>query len=126
VINNVLFNNLGWLNGGVPQDILLNGKWWPSYNQVDDVQATIDARYNITASLPVPFAGEGNLNNDPLIEYVDGIPTLRAGSPAIDSGLGTMQFDDYPMQGILDFLATDVVGTPRSLADIDRGAVEAD
>ncbi len=126
VINNVLFDNVGWLNGGVPQDILLNGKWWPSYNQVDDIQATIDARYNITASLPAPYEGEGNLNDDPLIEFVNGIPTLMTGSPAIDSGLGTLEFDGVPMQDILDYLATDVVGTPRTLADIDRGAVEAD
>ena len=124
VINNVLVGNVGWQNGGEPQEIILNGKWWPSYNQVDDVQATIDARYNITATLPTPYPGEGNINDDPLLEVVDGVPVPGAGSPAIDSGLGDLVFEDAPMQDILEYLSTDVVGTPRALPTIDRGAVE--
>jgi hypothetical protein len=47
-----------------------------------------------------------------------------AGSPAVDSGLGDLVFEDAPMQDILEYLSTDVVGTPRALPTIDRGAVE--
>lgn len=123
MLNNVLHNNVGWLNDE-PQDILLNGKWWPGYNQVDDVQATIDARYNITATSPAPYEGEGNSNDDPLLELTDGIPRLGAGSPAIDSGLGSIELTDAPAD-VLDYLLTDFLGNPRALETLDRGAVEA-
>lgn len=128
VINNVLANNLSWFDSQ-PQEIVLDGKWWPTYNQVDDVQATIDARYNITATLPAPYTGEGNLNDDPLLVMTDGVPVPGAGSPAIDSGLDTLQFDDVPMAQVLDLLDSDFLGNPRprvgdSFPGIDRGAVE--
>jgi len=129
VLNNVLWNNVGWLDEE-PNDILLNGFWWAQYNHVDEVQATIDARYNITATLPDPFPGEGNLNDDPMLELVDEVPVPAAGSPAIDSALETMVFDGVPMDQALDFLATDYRGAPRqrsgdSFPGLDRGAVEA-
>jgi len=122
MINNVLYNNVGWLNDQ-PQDILLNGKWWPPYNQVDDVQATLDARYNITATSPAPYEGEGNLNSDPMLEMDGEVPVPAAGSPAVDSGLGTIDISGAP-DGALDYLRTDFRGTQRDLAKIDRGAVE--
>ncbi len=41
---------------------------------VDDVQATIEASYNITATLSAAYPGAGNSNSDPLLELSDGIP----------------------------------------------------
>jgi parallel beta-helix repeat protein len=128
VLNNVLVNNVGWLDDE-PNDIVLNGRWWEQYNQVDEVQGTIDARYNITATLSEPFPGEGNLNDDPMLELADGMPVPAAGSPALDSALGELVFEGVPMEQALEFLATDVRGVPRArsgeaFVDLDRGAVE--
>src|SRR4029079_1806460 len=111
VLNNVLWNNIGWLDDQ-PNDILLNGFWWAPYKHVHEVQATIDRRSNITATLPDPFPGEGNLNDDPMLELVDEVPVPAAGSPAIDSALDTMVFDGVPMDQALDFLSTDYRGAP--------------
>jgi hypothetical protein len=128
VLNNVLANNVGWLDEQ-PNDIVLNGKWWSPYNQVDDVQATIDARYNITATLAEPFPGEGNLNDDPMLELADEVPVPAAGSPAIDSALGALTFEGVPVEQALELLGTDYRGAPRArsgddFVDLDRGAVE--
>jgi len=128
VLNNLLWNNVGWLDDQ-PNDVVLNGKWWAQYNQVDDVQATIDARYNLTATLPEPFPGEGNLNDDPMLELDGEVPVPAEGSPAVDSALGELAFEGVPMDQALEFLATDFRGTPRtragdSFVDLDRGAVE--
>ena len=128
VLNNVLVGNLGWLDDE-PNDIVLNGRWWAQYNQVDELQATIDARHNITATMPEPFPGAGNLNDDPLIELDGEVPVPGEGSPAIDSALGELVFEDVPMDQALEFLATDFRGNPRARAgdvfvDLDRGAVE--
>ena len=54
---------------------------------------------------------------------VDGIPVPMAGSPAVDSGLDTIDIQDAP-DGVLDYLRTDFRGTQRDFATIDRGAVE--
>jgi len=129
VLNNVLWNNVGWLDEE-PNDILLNGFWWAQYNHEDEVQATIDARYNITATLPDPFPGEGNINDDPLLVLDGEVPVPGEGSPAIDSALETMAFEGVPMDQALEFLETDFRGTPRqrsggSFPGLDRGAVEA-
>jgi parallel beta-helix repeat protein len=129
VLNNVLTGNVGWLDEE-PNDIVLNGKWWAQYNQVDDVQATIDARYNITATLADPFPGEGNLNDDPMLELDGEVPVPAAGSPAIDSALGALPFEGIPMDQALELLETDFRGAPRTrsgdaFVDLDRGAVEA-
>jgi hypothetical protein len=131
VYNNILANNLGWLNGGLPNEIVLNGKWWPSYNQVDDVQATIDATYNITATLAAPYIGEGNLSDDPMLEMIDGVPVPMTGSPAIDSGLGTITVDSGSVDEVIRYLSADFRGDARTetmgeFLTIDRGAVEAE
>ncbi len=130
LINNVLAGNTSWIGDPTPQEIILNGKWWPTYNQIDDVQATIDARFNITATLPTPYEGEGNLADDPILDVVDGIPVPGANSPALDSGLGALDFADVPMDQVLEYLSTDILGAARArsgseLPGIDRGAVEA-
>lgn len=130
MVNNVMVNNVGWLNGGLPQEIVLNGKWWPSYNQVDDIQATVDARYNITATLPAPYEGEGNTSDDPDLELIDDIPVPRVGSPAIGTGLGTITVDSGSLEDTLRYLETDFRGDPRTrvgdeFPTIDRGAIEA-
>ncbi len=128
VLNNLLVDNVGWLDDE-PHDIVLNGRWWAQYNQVDEVQATIDARYNITATMPEPFPGEGNLNDDPLIELDGEVPVPGDGSPAIDSALGELVFAGVPMDQALELLSTDFRGNPRArsgdaFVDLDRGAVE--
>jgi len=129
VYNNVLANNLGWLNGGLPQDIVLNGKWWPSYNQVDDVQATIDARFNITASSGIAYPGDGNSGEQPLVAVIDGVPTLMAGSPGIGTGADTLPLDSATRDQVIEFLRTDFAGNSRAesagvFPNIDRGAVQ--
>lgn len=128
MINNVLWNNADWLDGEA-QDVVLNGKWWPPYNQVDDVQATLDARSNITATQASPLPGAGNTTDDPLLELVEGVPIPSAGSPALNSGLELIELTGVPMDRVLEALAIDHLGQPRTVdgatfPDIDRGAVE--
>lgn len=132
VVNNILAGNVGWLDE-TPNDIVLSGKWWAGYNQSDEVQATIDARYNITATLAAPYPGTGNLNGDPLLADGD-VPEPTAGSPAIDSALGELGAEldqlDLPTERILELLETDYRGAPRTRSgdaffDLDRGAIEA-
>ena len=129
LINNVLWNNVDWRSKAVPQDIVLNGKWWPHYSQANDVQASLDARYNIAASFPVSIEGDNNITDDPHLEFVDGIPVPRAGSPAIDSGLGDLYLPDVPMAELIRYLSSDFRDMPRRtegarILGIDRGAVE--
>ena len=133
MVNNLLADNLGWLDGGQDNDIVLNGKWWPSYNQVDDVQATLDARYNIAASSASVAAGEGNTADDPQLEWTEGVPVPAVGSPALDSGLADLMLltlpAELPMDEVYDYLATDHLGNPRArdgdtFPGIDRGAIE--
>lgn len=128
LLNNVLTGNFGWLDSE-RNDIVLNGKWWDEYNQTGDVQATIDARYNITATLPDPFPGEGNLADDPMLELDGEVPVPAAGSPALDSAFGGLAFDGVPLEQALELLETDFRGAPRArsgdaFVDLDRGAVE--
>ena len=129
IINNVLADNVGWLDGE-NNDIVLNGKWWPTYNQVDEVQATADASFNITATSGAPFPGEGNVGDDPLLDRSGEIPRLSPGSPAIDSGLGDLSFPDVPGDIAMTYLSVDFEGNPRqtsgdTLVAPDRGAVES-
>lgn len=128
VTTDILWNNLGWIDSGQPNDIALNGMWWAIYNQVDEVQAILDARYNIVASAPGGYPGEGNIADEPMLVFDgDGTPLPAPGSPAIDSGL--LAFEDVPMDLVRAYLSTDVRGRPRArnndtYPDIDRGAVE--
>ena len=128
-INNVLWNNTGWLDDE-PHDVLLNGTWWAGYDHTAGDQATLDARYNITATLPAPYPGEGNLDDDPELELQGGeIPVPASGSPAIDSGLGTLEIEDIPLEEALDWLSSDYLGMTRTregsvFTAIDRGAIE--
>jgi hypothetical protein len=128
VVNNVLADNAGWLDDE-PNDIVLNGRWWSQYNQDDEVQATIDARYNITATLADPFPGAGNLADDPLLDFEGEVPVPGEGSPAIDSALGSLLFEGVPLDQALELLETDYRGMARTrsgdgFSDLDRGAVE--
>tara|TARA_R110002096_G_scaffold171490_4_gene344466 strand:+ start:86243 stop:87712 length:1470 start_codon:yes stop_codon:yes gene_type:complete len=127
--NNVLAGNVGWLDSGA-NDIVLNGKWWAGYNQVDDVQATIDAQYNIFATLPSAYPGEGNSNSDPLLDLQSGLPELSAGSPAIDQGMEELILPDFDHQRALEYLERDFAGrnrarTANALTLPDLGALEA-
>ena len=128
-LNNVLWNNVGWLDDE-PHDVVLNGSWWEGYDHTAGDQATLDARYNITATLAAPYPGEGNLNDDPELELADGeTPVPSDGSPAIDSGLGTLDVEDIPLDEALDWLGSDYVGNVRTrdgsaFTAIDRGAIE--
>ena len=134
MINNVLWNNLGWLDGGQDNDIVLNGKWWWSYNQVDDIQGNLEAMYNTLGSSPSSYPGDGNTSDDPLLDDIDGVPVPAANSPAIDSGASTISFtslpiEQIPMEDVLQYLSRDYQGQPRervgdTFPTIDRGAVE--
>lgn len=128
-VNNVLWNNLGWLDDE-PNDVVLNGSWWAGYDHTPGDQASIDARYNITATLAEPYPGEGNLDADPELTLQGGeTPVPAEGSPAIDSGLGDLSFEGIPLEQALDWLATDFDGNIRTregggFTAIDRGAIE--
>lgn len=129
LINSILSDNFSWTVPGKPQDVVLNGKWWPTYNQNDDVQGILDTKYTITASMPQPLEGSNNNSLDPILEFVDGIPIPSPGSPAIGTGLGRLSFEGVPMDQVIAFLATDFLGTRRPLVgeefrSIDRGAIQ--
>lgn len=126
LVNNIVWNNADWTTGQ-GTDIVLNGKWWPGYNQEDDVQATLDASYNLLAD---GYEGAGNLSGDPLFVAGADLPLLQAASPAVDTGLG-VGFDTgaFPVELVLDYLATDLRGHARTQTEdgftgIDRGALE--
>lgn len=128
IYNNLLSNNLGWLDGGA-NDIVLNGKWWRTYNQVDDIQASAQVQYNITASLPSAYPGTGNLNADPLLDPNSELPRLLPTSPAIDSAGPELSFPDFDLDKALDYLSSDFENRPRlieqqRLINADRGALE--
>jgi hypothetical protein len=129
MINNILWNNISWIDRYSPQDIVLNGKWWPRYNQTDDKQGNLVARHNITASQRRPLEGAGNTTGDPFLQFIGGIPIPDDGSPAIGSGQSPMFFDSVPREAINRFLKTDFLGARRpfdgdEFAGIGRGAVE--
>lgn len=113
----VFVNNLVWNN---EHDLVLNGKWWPSYNQEDDVQATYEAWNN--------FFGQGLPGDppggDPVIERVDGIPMPSPGSPLIDAAVSSgLPVGPLSSTRVLDALSTDRLGTSRGAA-WDIGALE--
>ncbi len=123
MVNNLLADNRHRLTGA-PQDIVLDGRWWPTYNREDPIQATLDAAFNTLASGGALPPGEGNDGRDPMLERVDGLPAPTLGSPAVDSGTG----DGFPAD-VIEWLRVDVRGHARSvegdrLRDVDRGAVE--
>ncbi len=127
--NNILANNVGWLDGAT-NDVVLNGKWWRNYNQVDEVQATIDAQYNIFATLPSAYPGVGNSNSDPLFDGESALPELSGGSPARDAGLEVLVLPDVDLARALEYLERDFAGASRmrsgdALVKPDLGALEA-
>ncbi len=123
MINNVLAGNRDW-STDAPRDIVLDGRWWPSYNQEDAVQATLEGDHNTLASGgPLP-PGMGNDGADPRIERPDGWPVPAADSPAVDSARG----QDLPPSAV-EWLRVDLRGTERAwdgarFIDLDRGALE--
>lgn len=126
--NNILAGNAGWLDGAA-NDIVLNGKWWRNYNQVDEVQATIDAQHNIFATLLDVYPGQGNSNLDPQLSQETEYPELRAESPAVDAGLETFALPDLDMLRALEYLERDFAGRARTrtadaLTKPDLGALE--
>ncbi len=132
-INNILGGNVGWQAGSTPSEenvVVLNGKWWPPYNQVDDVQATIDARFNMTSTLLAPYPGEGNLADDPLFDSSQTYPRLTPNSPATDSGLEILgELGTVDADRARTYLGSDFEGNARAvtggnLPNIDRGAFE--
>ena len=127
LINNILLNNRSWTTNEV-QEIVLNGKWWPNYNQIDEVQGTIDARYNITGTLATPYTGDGNIVTDPMLDDSSGYPIPAANGSAIDTGLAELD-GAWPMDEVYRYLEKDFLGTARdrsgtSFPTIDRGAFE--
>lgn len=123
MINNLLAGNRDWLDD-TPQDILLHGRWWPSYNQRDAVQGTLEADHNTLASGGEVPPGVANDPSDPRIERLAGWPVPAEGSPALDSARG----DDLP-EGAIEWLRRDTRGVERRwqdgrFVDLDRGAIE--
>jgi len=123
MINNLLVGNRDWLTDA-PRDVVLDGRWWPTYNQRDPVQGTLDADHNTFASGGDLPPGAGNDARDPALERPDGWPLPGAGSPALDSGRGGL----LPVDAI-EWLRVDLLGHARAwdgqgFVDIDRGAIE--
>lgn len=113
LVNNVVTGN--------DEDLRLDGKWWPTYNQVDDVQATLDAHHNVFG-IEVP--GNANMVAGPDFDWTDELPVPQAGSApiasALSTGLSTGPLTTAQIEGAL---AVDRAGTPR-VAPFDRGAIE--
>lgn len=137
----VLFNNLIWNNHdavtGAPQNVVLDGKWFPEYCQTEDVQAVIDLRYSIVEG---GWPGEGNLDGDPLIaDPENGDFSLASSlSPAIDSAYGgPFSKAGVNSADLAAALARDRLGNSRADLDcadntgagaipyLDRGPLEA-
>ena len=120
VINNILHNRDS--ETGEPQDILLDGSWWPNYSSKS--KGKIVAEHNLTGT-PVP--GTGNIVGDPKLERPNGIPTPGHDSPARDSGLVfSRSVEGFPDALIRATLAHDFLGQPRPDGGrrANRGAVE--
>ncbi|MCA9540418.1 MAG: right-handed parallel beta-helix repeat-containing protein, partial [Myxococcales bacterium] len=129
MINNVLADNLDFVTGA-PQDVVLNGRWWRSYNQRDEVQATLDAHDNIFASGGAVPEGERNRADDPMLRRVDDLPVPGEGSPARDAGDPAPYAGPAPIETVIEMLSTDFAGHPRhregdGFPGIDLGAIEA-
>ena len=127
LFNNIVWGNRSWVDDS-DQDVLLHGRWWPSYSQEEGNQGSLDANYNVvTGSLE----GVENLAADPLLVWEEGAPVPADGSPAIDSG-GNADVPTGPFtsEQIGSLLEVDYLGQARPQTDgvfddPDRGAVEA-
>ena len=126
LVNNVLWNNRNWFDDS-PQDVLLNGRWWPNYSQESGDQATLDAHHNLASA---QLEGTQNLAGDPLLLWENGIPFPASGSPAIDSAANAdLATGPFPAEEVWSWLEYDCLGQPRPQTDgvfqaPDRGAVE--
>lgn len=78
LINNIIWNNLDPLTGA-GRDLVLNGKWWPSYDHSSDVQATVTLDHNL---LGIPVGGVATMVADPLFAWHQDVPYLSSASPA--------------------------------------------
>jgi hypothetical protein len=121
-INNVLWNN--------KTDVILNGSWYPAYNPT--TAGALEASHNVLRD-PAFTGSNDNFGSDPLLERMDGVPALAAGSPARASGLGDLAGLEGKIPGSLAqlraWLEKDYRGQPRPVAagkfvGIDRGAVQ--
>jgi len=128
----VVYNNLFWGNRnpdtGAIQDVVLNGRWWRSYNHADDVQATFDAYGNLGGRVPFP-ASAGNQSLDPRLQREQGLPQPAPGSPAIGAGVPTLPaHPGFTEAQLAEVLASDFLGRPRSFGSegsrITPGALE--
>ena len=123
MINNLLWDNRD-LQTGAAQDLVLDGSWWRGYSLLS--KGSVDARHNVFGT---DVAGNGNMAQDPALEWREGIPVPGAGSLALDTGLATIpNLSVFSEQVIREVLATDFLGQPRPYEDgftkIDRGAIE--
>jgi len=126
LFNNIIWNNRDWFDDKV-QDVLLHGRWWPTYSQEAGDQATLEAGYNLVTEA---LDGTENESGDPLLTWQEGYPIPSENSPAIDSALSNnLPVGAFDPQGTWVFLETDLLGQPRPHEDgdflaPDRGAVE--
>jgi hypothetical protein len=82
LINNIVYGNKAF-DSGANQDLVLNGKWWPSYDQSSDVQASVTLSHNLFG---VDVGGDSTIVADPLFDWKGELPHPSADSPAVGQG----------------------------------------
>ena len=126
LFNNIIWNNRNWFDDKV-QDVVLHGRWWPTYSQEEGDQATLEAGYNVVTDALV---GQENVGEDPLLVWEENYPIPAENSPAIDSAASSdLPVGVFAPEGVWTLLEKDILDQPRPQIDgvfsaPDRGAIE--
>jgi hypothetical protein len=110
LINNIIYGNEAF-DSGANQDLVLNGKWWPSYDQSSGVQASVSLSHNLFG---LDVGGDATIVADPLFVWKDELPHPSADSPAVGQGqAGPFEVPAFDSDLIQTTVLVDFAGEAR-------------
>jgi hypothetical protein len=121
LINNIIVNNQAF-DSGANQDLLLHGRWWPSYDQTPGNQASVELQHNLFG---FDMGGQTDRVGTPGFEWKNDLPFPAPDSLPVAAGLKLpVTVPGFPSDSVEVFFAEDYAGISRSQDAPTLGALE--
>ncbi len=121
LINNIIVGNRAYDSGGI-QDLVLHGRWWPSYDQSPGAQATAELSHNL---LGMDAGGTTDLIGNMNFVWSNDLPYPAIDSLAVNAGIGLTSIDSAQWNTEFEpVVQTDYAGEVRQLENPTLGALE--
>jgi len=121
LLNNIVVGNRAH-DSGANQDLVLHGRWWPSYDSSAGNQASVDLTHNLFG---MDYGGINNQQGQIDFDWVTRLPIPKAGSLADSKGhLLPVEVPGFGEEDLIEHLTHDYLGANRSKQAPTLGALE--